>query len=629
LAADLPDHHPGGYALVFSDEFNGGSLDRAKWCTRYVYGGGAPLQISDSGCTGPGGWNGTLDFLNDEQERYVDFNANGEIMHAQVGGTLKLRATNTRADAYARYEAAMIRSKLEFRPSAGNSYYIAARLRLPNVVGTWPAMWLVGGFGSSGTTQWPPEIDIFEGALNGVEDRDNMIRMGSQVKGGRQTNSGAQEITFSQSFDPVWSNHIATQTLRDLWVEIGAEWTANSICYFVDGVKTMCENYRWTDDAGVPANPASLLLNLAIGGGWAGRHGIDDSKFPTALEADYVRVYATAPTVPPPVPPPAGDLTPTAYLIDAGDSTPYTAQDGRVWAADVGFVAGTGGVVDRGPIPVANSNDAKLFQTERWCMDGYSLPIANGSYLVNLYFAETSPNVNAAGARVFDVDVEGRVIAGLDVFQETGGRSRALVRTLTNVIVADGALTLGFTRHSDCPMINAIEVQATALAQPMSRLLVESGGDAAFQAMDGRVWLADHDFLVGDGGVVDRGPIAIANSFDARLFQTERWCLSGYELPVNNGSYRVTLSFAETSPNVTGPGGRVFDVSVEGAAQLTDLDVFKESGGRNRALAKTLDNVPVVDGALSIAFTKKSECPMINAIEVQPIGFNPTTAVLK
>jgi beta-glucanase (GH16 family) len=293
----------GGYTLVFGDEFNGSSLDRSKWCTRYVFGGGPALQVPDSACTGPDGQSGTLDFLNDEQQRYVDVNAMGQTMHVEAGGTLTLRATKTRADAYASYESAMIRSKLEFKPTAATSYYVVARLRLPAVKGTWPAMWLACGFGTIGKAQWPPEIDIFEGALNGVEDTVNMMRMGSQVRGGAQTSSGAQEITYSASFDRTWDNYIATSTLRGVWLSISAAWTANSVCYLVNGVETMCENYRWTDDSGAAANPASLLLNLAIGGAWAGRHGIDDTGFPTALEADYVRVYSYAGlTAPTPVP---------------------------------------------------------------------------------------------------------------------------------------------------------------------------------------------------------------------------------------------------------------------------------------------------------------------------------------
>ncbi len=297
-APDLGDIS--GYTLVFSDEFNGTALDRSKWCTRYVYGGGAPLQIPDTGCTGPDGFSGTLDFLNDEQQRYVDTNAKGETMHVESGGTLKLRATKTRTDAYASYESAMIRSKTQFKPSATTSYYIEARLRLPDVKGTWPSLWFSCGFGSTNQITWPPEVDIFEGALNTIEDTVNMIRMGSQVKGGMQTDTGAQQITYSSpTYDRTWDNYISANTLRAVWLNIGATWTADAVCYYVNGLKTMCENYRWTDDSGNPANTASLLLNLAIGGAWAGRHGIDDTGFPATFEADYIHVFTFAGQTPP------------------------------------------------------------------------------------------------------------------------------------------------------------------------------------------------------------------------------------------------------------------------------------------------------------------------------------------
>src|SRR5262249_33224193 len=36
---------------------------------------------------------------------------------------------------------------------------------------------------------------------------------------------------------------------------------------------------------------AHILLNLAIGGQWAGRYGIDNTAFPQSLDIAYVRVY--------------------------------------------------------------------------------------------------------------------------------------------------------------------------------------------------------------------------------------------------------------------------------------------------------------------------------------------------
>jgi Glycosyl hydrolases family 16 len=163
------DFHPAGYALEFADEFDGTSLDRTKWCTRYLQGGGTPLQVQDDACIPAIGW-GTLDFLSDEQQRYVDFNTLGEAMHVVGGGTLTLRATQTGTDAYASYQSAMIRSKQMFRPSSTTSYYITSRVMLPNVRGTWPAFWLAPSRNPDGSVYWPPEIDIFEGALNETWD---------------------------------------------------------------------------------------------------------------------------------------------------------------------------------------------------------------------------------------------------------------------------------------------------------------------------------------------------------------------------------------------------------------------------------------------------------------------------
>ena len=37
--------------------------------------------------------------------------------------------------------------------------------------------------------------------------------------------------------------------------------------------------------------PESLILNVAMGGGWAVQKGIDDAALPARMEVDYVRVY--------------------------------------------------------------------------------------------------------------------------------------------------------------------------------------------------------------------------------------------------------------------------------------------------------------------------------------------------
>ncbi|MCL4695878.1 MAG: hypothetical protein KJ023_02295, partial [Burkholderiaceae bacterium] len=142
-----------------------------------------------------------------------------------------------------------------------------------------------------GQTQWPPEIDILEAPTNNVGQPHNTIRMGSQVKG-LQTASRGFEFTHSVAdYDRQWQNYKPSRTLRDVWIEVGALWTATNVCYFVDGLKTACENYNWADNNGVAANNAYAILNLAIGGSWAGASGIEDAKFPTQVEVDHVRIY--------------------------------------------------------------------------------------------------------------------------------------------------------------------------------------------------------------------------------------------------------------------------------------------------------------------------------------------------
>jgi beta-glucanase (GH16 family) len=37
--------------------------------------------------------------------------------------------------------------------------------------------------------------------------------------------------------------------------------------------------------------PYKMILNLAIGGDWAGAKGIDDAGMPQRMQVDYVRVW--------------------------------------------------------------------------------------------------------------------------------------------------------------------------------------------------------------------------------------------------------------------------------------------------------------------------------------------------
>jgi beta-glucanase (GH16 family) len=71
-----------------------------------------------------------------------------------------------------------------------------------------------------------------------------------------------------------------------------ADWTPEKIDVYIDNRKfftyeNKSENYEaWPFD-----QPYFIILNLAIGGLWGGKEGIDDSIFPQKYYIDYVRVY--------------------------------------------------------------------------------------------------------------------------------------------------------------------------------------------------------------------------------------------------------------------------------------------------------------------------------------------------
>ncbi|MEO1170776.1 MAG: malectin domain-containing carbohydrate-binding protein, partial [Myxococcota bacterium] len=107
---------------------------------------------------------------------------------------------------------------------------------------------------------------------------------------------------------------------------------------------------------------------------------------------------------------------------------------------------------------------------------------------------------------------------------------------------------------------------------------VNAGSSVPYTRLDGVVFAADV-FGAGETYSKDR---SIAGTEDDALYQTETWNVDGwtYDVPVSNGSYFVTLHFAEIWRPAFAPGVRVFDVELEGARVLDDLDIYSEVGKR-------------------------------------------------
>jgi M6 family metalloprotease-like protein len=104
----------------------------------------------------------------------------------------------------------------------------------------------------------------------------------------------------------------------------------------------------------------------------------------------------------------------------------------------------------------------------------------------------------------------------------------------------------------------------------------------------------------------------------AALFNNERYGAMSYTIPgfTAEGTYAVTLYFAETY--LTSSGGRVFNVSINGAAALSNFDIYASAGAQNKAIAKSLTATANSSGQIVIQFTSVTENPKINGISINP-----------
>ena len=166
--------------------------------------------------------------------------------------------------------------------------YFEARVRMPGGKGVWPAFWLNSDVAADGTLAWPPEIDIFEFVYNGSgRQAEHAAHRRHRRRPGRRRAFDYADADFNKT----WTYWSAPYNFNDGWHTIGAEWTPDGVTTYVDGKKIVTRNYRWKYPGGADAGPAHILLNLAIGGSWAGRYGIDRAAFPQALQIDWVRAY--------------------------------------------------------------------------------------------------------------------------------------------------------------------------------------------------------------------------------------------------------------------------------------------------------------------------------------------------
>jgi beta-glucanase (GH16 family) len=173
------------------------------------------------------------------------------------------------------YTSARIKTKNLFERKWGR---FEARVHLPLGQGIWPAFWMLGN--DIDDVSWPQcgEIDIME--YRGHEPR---VLHGT-IHGPGYAGDNA-----------IGNSHVLAQGGFNLgFHEFAIEWNETGITWFVDG-----HIYHSVTPSELPAgtewvydHPFFILLNVAVGGHWAGPPD-EETVFPQTMLVDYVRVYGS------------------------------------------------------------------------------------------------------------------------------------------------------------------------------------------------------------------------------------------------------------------------------------------------------------------------------------------------
>lgn len=235
-----------GWNLVWSDEFDGTGLpDQEKWSYEEGY------------------------IRNNEKQYYTE----GRLENARMENGFLIIEARQEPFQDIEYSSASINT----RETASWTYgRFEVRAKLPTGRGTWPAVWMLGV--NRDEVGWPAcgEIDIMENV--GFDPR----RVHGYVHTKAYNHINGNQKGNSVELEKPWENfHV-----------YAIEWFEDRIDFFIDDKKYFTFEKEGDDNDVWPFDkPHYLLLNLAIGGGWGGQQGIDDSIFPQQYVIDYVRIY--------------------------------------------------------------------------------------------------------------------------------------------------------------------------------------------------------------------------------------------------------------------------------------------------------------------------------------------------
>lgn len=237
-----------GYVMTFHDEFDGKSIDPAKWRTAYHWGAATTI-------------NKELAFYIDTQDTHRPITSVDPF--TLENGILAIQAAKNAGPGLP-YTSGVITTYGAFSQAYG---YFEARMRMPGGEGAWPTFWLIAA-----NKDWPPELDILE------------------MVGQRPTTLLATEHDAVNGHDVSQHCYPTVPDMTQEFHKYGLLWTATDLTWYFDG-RVVCH---------LPTQPSQhtpmyIVLNLAVGsGGWTGTPS-PTTPFPQNLLVDYIRAYAPRP----------------------------------------------------------------------------------------------------------------------------------------------------------------------------------------------------------------------------------------------------------------------------------------------------------------------------------------------
>jgi len=240
------------WKLVWSDEFDGPTLDYGKW----------EIEVNAFG----GG--------NQELQIYTDRPENVRVEDGHL--LIEARRDNHGISGTVReYSSGRVRSKQRGDWKYGK---FEIRAKLPTGQGVWPAIWMLPTDEKYGTWASSGEIDIME--FKGQEPNVvwGTLHYGKQWPDNKHT-SGTYKLD--------------TGNFTDDFHTFAIEWEEGVMRWYVDG--KLCQTQTaWDSNGGKFPAPFDqkfhMILNLAVGGGFVGNPDAS-TKFPREFLIDYVRVH--------------------------------------------------------------------------------------------------------------------------------------------------------------------------------------------------------------------------------------------------------------------------------------------------------------------------------------------------